>query len=994
MLSVLLWKEYREHRMVWGALAFLGAAMVLSRPILLGAGLIDPRSEARQIVLAISALLVGVYSLICGAMMLAGERENGTMPYLDALPGLRRRVWQGKFVAGLLLVVAQIVLLMSLSAAVSLFENGSEAAWTLGAMAWAGLFGLSWGMLFSSWGRNVTNVILMSVAGYMALGFVAGILTVFFVGLVSVIFGIAPRDPPVFPAVVFVGFYALIVPAALAGSALVFTRLDRIRIRPIAPPPDPAKRKLRLAWPALFWLTFRQAYGFTAGLAIFALFLGFITLLQPFLIWPAATLIVGVLCGATAFADEQQGPYRFLGDQRLPLGRLWLVKIGGRFGIAVLAALLVLAPSFIGALAGISESRWNNPAGPYYFFAHVFRSGLLVSLCPSGLFLTLWLVYGFAAGCLFGLLFRHGLAAGVFALFTCSLAAALWIPSLLSGGLHAWQVFGPPVLLLIATRLLLRPWAAGRIVSWTTALRLTPFVLLAGLWTASGLWYRVLEIPNVPQRIDVDAFRASLPTPEQNEGGRLLRSACLRFDDLRHTLQAQQAPQGGAPGGMGAVMAPAAPGLAPPQAGGGAPGLAVPAPMPGAANVQPPALQPEQRADEVLEHGWPADDHALAVWLDKLYAGEWAPMLKQAADLPTGPFDDVRNLTVFNSLSAAQAARELAVVLVARGLQRQAAGDDEAYVENLRIGLALSRSLRDRTPMIDVLVGRSVEGGLRGGLDRWLEKLHGRSDLIRKALSLLSHHLDETAQDDKDRELVEALIAKNALDDPFHLLQDVLSSGGDLRRPGGPEVRDEAEWVATAWLVPWEHARQNRIFRVAFNGDQEQRSWLLDRREDVGPLWEFARLGPDINRSVPRQQTAARAMQLKLALRWYQVDTGQSAENLDELVPKYLPSIPLDPYDGAPFRYRLSRGEEIEWPSDPPDDPNAPILPPMGGQPGAVPVAVQPTTRKIPPGQGVLWSVGEDKIDNGGHRQSAPFSGQGAPGEDLIFLVPRPPQAK
>ena len=97
-----------------------------------------------------------------------------------------------------------------------------------------------------------------------------------------------------------------------------------------------------------------------------------------------------------------------------------------------------------------------------------------MNLCPPLLFLTLWLVYGFSSGCLFGLLFRHGLAAGVFALFTCSVTAALWIPSLLAGGLHAWQVFGPPVLILIATRLLMRTWATGRIASWATALRLTP----------------------------------------------------------------------------------------------------------------------------------------------------------------------------------------------------------------------------------------------------------------------------------------------------------------------------------------------------------------------------------------------------------------------------------------------------------------------------------------------------------------------------------------
>jgi hypothetical protein len=128
----------------------------------------------------------------------------------------------------------------------------------------------------------------------------------------------------------------------------------------------------------------------------------------------------------------------------------------------------------------------------------------------------------------------------------------------------------------------------------------------------------------------------------------------------------------------------------------------------------------------------------------------------------------------------------------------------------------------------------------------------------------------------------------------------------------------------------------------------------------------------------PWRLCAPRAMQLTLALRWFQADNGKPAENLDELVPKYLSSIPLDPYDGASFRYRLSRGEEIEWPPDP----NAPSAP-------------EGNTRKIPPGQGVLWSVGTDGIDDGGHRQTTLSSkGETAPGEDVIFLVPLPPKAK
>jgi hypothetical protein len=958
MLSVLLWKEYREHRMVWTALAFLGAATVLSRSVLLGAGWLEAHSEARQILCALAAILVGVYALICGAMMLAGERENGTLPYLDALPGFRWKLWQGKFVAGVLLVLGQIALLMSLCAAFSLFENWSEAGWTLGGMVWAGLFGLSWGMLFSSLGRGVMNVILLSLAGYVALGFLTGVLAVIFIGLFHAISG---KEPNGEPGLLLIGFYAIITPAALVGSALVFTRLDRNRLRAAPESMRVQGRTLHPTWPMLFWLTWRQARGFAAGLAAFALFLGFITLLQGVLLWPVATLIVGALCGATAFADEQQGPFRFLGDQRLPLGRLWTVKVGVRFAVAVVAALLVLAPSFIAALANIPTSRWNNPQGPYHFFAHVFHSDILVDLCPPGLFLTLWLIYGFSSGCLFGLLFRHGLAAGVFALFTCSLTAALWIPSLLCGGLHAWQVFGPPVLLLIATRLLMRPWAAGRIASWTTASRLTPFVVLAALWIAGGLWYRVLEIPNVPQRFDLNAFRASLPTPEKDEGGRLFHSACLRFDDLRHTLELQQMPQAAAPGMMGGPMAP---GAAPPALPGGVPGMPDAPPGAGAADWQPP-LPPMQRARNALENGWPADDHDLAVWLDKMYAGDWAPMLKKAADLPMGPFDDVRNMTVNSLLPATQPAREVAVILAVRGLQKQAAGDNELYVENLRIGLSLSRSLRDRTPGVDLLVGRWVENVLLTGLDRWLEKLDGRPDLIRQALDLLSRHLDETADDGKDRELIEYLITKNTFEDPLIL-----------------------------WLIPWERERQDRILRVLFERDHNKdlKRWIYIHRDDLGPLLQLSPYPSDIRANL-RPLCTARALQLKLALRWHLADNGRAAENLEELVPKYLPSIPLDPYDGEPFRYRLSRGEVIEWPSDPPD-PNARAMPPMGGQPGAVPVAVQPPTRKIPAGQGVLWCVGEDKVDDGGHRQSRSSGGETAPGEDVIFLVPLPPKAK
>jgi hypothetical protein len=444
-------------------------------------------------------------------------------------------------------------------------------------------------------------------------------------------------------------------------------------------------------------------------------------------------------------------------------------------------------------------------------------------------------------------------------------------------------------------------------------------VVVAGLWIAGGLWYRVLEIPNVHSNPEINAFRASLPTPEQDESGPLFHTACLRFDDVRRALESQQA------------------------------------------QAQPltQSERRKQRDADVLEHGWPAKDRELVVWLDKLYAGEWPTMLKQAADLPTSPFDDVRNWTILEPIPATVNSSDVAVALALRGLQRQAAGDDEAYVENLRIGLALSRSLRDRAPACDLIFGRKVEGTLLKGLDRWLEKLHGKPDLIRQALALLSRHLNETADDGKDMEAIEALIRQNTLDIPLSL--DRYLSFYD-----GPTSQDSISGrvrIGTAHFVPWEQARLVRIFRLMYFGDRQQQNWFIGRENELGALVQF---GPndslvkrDSFRNLAKQQgelCLARAMQLKLALRWYQADNGKPAENLDELVPKYLPSLPLNPFDDKPFHYQLSRGEEI-------------VLP-LGantiGAGGAAP------TQKVPAGQGVLWSEGKDRA----------------------FLVPLPPQAK
>jgi hypothetical protein len=88
---------------------------------------------------------------------------------------------------------------------------------------------------------------------------------------------------------------------------------------------------------------------------------------------------------------------------------------------------------------------------------------------------------------------------------------------------------------------------------------------------------------------------------------------------------------------------------------------------------------------------------------------------------------------------------------------------------------------------------------------------------------------------------------------------------------------------------------------------------LETRREELNDLFE--KLPPKVqgmfgsfkmNAIVIFQRTRAelRSADVMLALERYRMAQGRWPESLAELVPAYLPKVPLDPYDAAPLRYR------------------------------------------------------------------------------------------
>jgi hypothetical protein len=911
MLSAILWKEYREQRLVWLTLAVVAVGTLVGFSIALG-GESWQQQRTEEMLYYVAVVLAWTHGLVCGAMLLAGEREAGTQTFLDTLPASRLPLWLGKALAGALMLALMLVLLGGLSLGLNLRPAEGWPAGLL-ALCVGGLMGFGWGLFCSSLTRSVLPAIgLGFLAQWLVLPVAYFVLTMFR-GLVWVFIGWDPAAEGVLAGMALV---CLLLPLPL--SALVYSRVDRQR-RPLSFPVVAALESWGEGWRQAFWLSAVQARGLLVGLVVFSLAAGLAAAAGFALAWPLLTLGVGALCGVSAFLDEQSGAYRFLGEQRLPLTRLWLVKLSVRLALAVFSAVLIALPSLV--LARFAEDRASQTRE----HVPVMGSYLLELIGSPVLFTVVWLVHGFAAGQLCGLVFRKPLVAMVVSLGLAAVLVSFWVPSLVVGGLALWQVYVVPLVLLVCGRLMLYPWAADRLASWDTVARLAGAVALCAALTALGLWYRTVQVPDVSEPEDYQAFLASLPSPEQNEAGRIVQSACDRLADLEKQWRLEKAPVRFFPGK-------------------GDTGYLV-------------------QCREVVQRGYPDDQPALARWLDGVFKDEVWKRLEGITQLPTGVVEDPRRLHLGSRYRYLEPAVRASELLAVRGLQMQKVHKrPEAFVGNLRTGLALVRNLAHDAPTVAAVGAEALENTQLKALDHWLEQLAGRTDLLRQTLGLLQAHREAIPINFHVHQMADYLVALQSLDAPADWLQLYMPRSGLPRE----EQNLELAVLATAWSVPWELAREKRAIRyLQWSSDRwpGRHFHLLHGLVRYNGAFREARL--------LRRRCRVSAMVLTVALRLYQAEKGQPARTLEALVPAYLPAVPADPFGNGPFHYRLSEGEEITWPQ--PQGPPAP--------------------RRIPAGTGVLWSVGDDGRNDGGRRGCDP-NDRCLASEDIIFLVPLPAREK
>lgn len=917
MTGVLAWKEYREQRAVWLLMAVVGAALLGVLTAWFGTQGASA-SNHQGMLLAGALLLAWSYGMVCGALLLANETEDGTLAFLDTLPGSRRQVWRAKCLAGLGLLMAQALFLTGALAALGVTDTGAATGWAFAAACVLGVVGMGWGLFAAARAQTVLQALGKAV-GWQAL--VTGV-----AGLLLALAIIAAGEPT------SAGWWLWLplsgIAAGLAGlvalvrSARAFAQADRLRRAGIAA--GGLTMLTPTSWLALMWLEVRRSRRFVLVLGAIAIAAGVAMLFEPLVGWPLATLLVGALCGARAFAGAEQATAPMVAQHCLPPGR-WAATVLSHFALAGIAYLLVLVPRLlieVPMLLGLTTRGDPLPELLARLFGPLF---IPTRLTRPETFLFTWLIYGFSAGVLCGLLFRRPFFAYVAAPLVGIAAVAIWLPSFVGGGLWWWQVMGMPLGMLVASRLLVRGWADGHGKGRLMALGVG--LTLALLSTAAGLWYRVVEVPHHPNDPTMETFQAALPDPATDEPVKAIRAA-LEEMERREDFLAER---------------PTRP-LFPDQPSTGSETLF------------------RFQLHTIVDRGWPPDGTELAGWVERVFDAAWPAALARAADGPLPVLINPRTQPTPFFDPVLGRAQSAAILLAIHGLAGQARGDDAVVPKDLHTALFLVRALKNRGTTTAWVSGVHLERQLLRAVDHWLRRSRGAPGPLRDVLGELVRHDAECPADVTEAWRADWVEAQNILRHPELFV--AINFPSDSRNP--PRLRNEL--IGRAWQVPWEQARQQRLLHVLVEVGLGRRSLT----EQYQPPWiEFPGLplsaqGVRAQRDDRFSLTQRRARFLTVALRLYAAEKGKPAPTLQALVPDYLNAVPTDPFDGKPFRYRLSRGETVvltaSWWMNKPEH-----------------------RQEVPAGAGIIWSVGPDGHDDGGTFEvDANHNNIG----DLIFLAP------
>jgi hypothetical protein len=256
--------------------------------------------------------------------------------------------------------------------------------------------------------------------------------------------------------------------------------------------------------------------------------------------------------------------------------------------------------------------------------------------------------------------------------------------------------------------------------------------------------------------------------------------------------------------------------------------------------------------------------------------------------------------------------REFARLLRAEALQRKRKGDVDGALESCQTILKLCRHMDDEPFLIAFLVQKTI---FSIGVVTLFGMPLGKGVLSDADASATAYQavLAELRAWDIDRAFVRALKGER-------VIAGILFYDSFRKKLRGCGLFPVSTWIAANQSLTLDFYRQ--LLPIAQKGvpyDRQKISRLIadftqktQGRNTILANLHISSVEDRLFDRVTETHALQRVTMTALALRLYRKENGRYPENLQQLVPKYLPSVPIDPYDGKPLRYRkLQKGFKV-----------------------------------------------------------------------------------
>ncbi|WP_435007314.1 ABC transporter permease [Tundrisphaera lichenicola] len=876
MLARLWWKEWRAFGPIWLILILAATGVQLMDLTMQG-------DYARDGSLTPLALFWGViYGLAAGSAAFAGERDSGTMGFLEALPIGRPKLWLGKALFALVSTYGLASLLAILAALGTTRRNPigsygySQMALIFGTLLFEGV---AWGLFWSSLSKNPL------LAGGL------GVVSVFV--SVTACSQVASADSFAPEAVVF---RVLVASVALGLSALALIYRDWISVPRLLSARTRIESDLRRDIPvraasaarSLDWQAWRE--GLTTGFLVILLMLVIPLALKfsgssnsgPFELFLG---VLGILVAGVAVFGAEGGSAtpRFLAHHGVRPGVVWARRLWiWGLAISVILAIFLLCFARLGPLFG-----GGGPSG-----ADQLGYGILP--------IAAILIDAFAVGLICGMAIPRRITAVLVGTMGILLIAPIHMVLVVQEMVPPWTMLLTPAILIGASRAWVGEWMTDR-EGFHPWLRLGLLLVVPfGLHVPCYIAWRAWGIPDVgPQYAASRSGVVSVPPGQDASEAYRLALDLVRNRSGLDLLRTGSNPE----------------------------------------------------IDSVIDRGWNSEQTgAGALWRENGPAIEAA---REAATRPLSGFKIPESMTLLSGYDPVSAKLPLLGMLLALDTRERLARDDLTgawadILAQLRMAnhLAEGEATLSRMASATILHHRAI--GL--AID-WAGHPQQTAETIRRARDSLKSIPPLPTATETLR--AESLLIDRTLDLPVEDLHEILlgqrfssliASWWERIHARRLARRMIADLIPEAEREPWQRTRDVRL-------DPRPEGSPLARL--IFPAFQWVIFGLD------SEMVGRRALDQILALRsWQFAHDGKYPDQLDEIVPTQLDRLPSDPYSGKPFGYVRSEGQ--------------PVLTTMAISNKQFPtVGTSPTFQRTREGQPILYSIGRDGKDDGGHVKGA-----------------------